>query len=156
MSPTETTGRTTNLPPVVIDTSEIPPDARMLETKQVAAMLGVSVRTVWRLVAAGQLPQPVRFNRKLVRYRVSDLTRWLEGLNAVGEHDPESPIPAGEVPADLVSVWAAARLLGVHLTTVRRWINEGKLQAYSVGRRQCVSKSDVLGMIREYVPDKNT
>lgn len=45
----------------------------MLTSKQVAARMDISVRTLWRLLAANKIPQPVRFNRKLVRWRLSDL-----------------------------------------------------------------------------------
>ncbi len=33
---------------------------RLIPIKEVAARLGVSVRTVWRMIADGQLPQPVK------------------------------------------------------------------------------------------------
>ena len=34
--------------------------AELLTSQQVAEKLAVSVRTLWRLVAAGKFPQPVR------------------------------------------------------------------------------------------------
>lgn len=43
--------------------------ALMMTARQVAGMLCMSVRTLWRLVADGRFPQPVRFNRKLVRWK---------------------------------------------------------------------------------------
>lgn len=53
----------------------------LLTSQQVADRLSVSVRTLWRLVAAGKFPQPVRYNRKLVRWKTSDVTRYIELLN---------------------------------------------------------------------------
>jgi excisionase family DNA binding protein len=53
-------------------------DIEMLAAKEVAALLGISVRTVWRLRARGELPQPIRYSRKLVRWRRDHLERFLE------------------------------------------------------------------------------
>jgi predicted DNA-binding transcriptional regulator AlpA len=50
-----------------------------LMTSEHVAALDVSIRTLWRLLAAGQLPQPVRLNRKLVRFRKADIVAWLGG-----------------------------------------------------------------------------
>jgi excisionase family DNA binding protein len=52
----------------------------LLTSQQVAAALGISVRTLWRLVSGGNFPQPVRYNRKLVRWKASDLRAYLEKL----------------------------------------------------------------------------
>ena len=56
------------------------PDS-LMTTKDVARRLALSVRTVWRFVRQGVLPQPVRFNRKNVRLRASDVQRWLSQLD---------------------------------------------------------------------------
>jgi excisionase family DNA binding protein len=52
----------------------------LLTSQQVAERLSVSVRTLWRLVAAGKFPQPVRYNRKLVRWKTMDVVRYIESL----------------------------------------------------------------------------
>lgn len=49
----------------------------LLRSVEVARILDVSVRTVWLLVELKQFPQPVRFNRKLVRWKSMDLDAWL-------------------------------------------------------------------------------
>ena len=46
--------------------------ADLLTSQQVAERLAVSVRTLWRLVASGKFPQPVRYNRNLVRWKNVD------------------------------------------------------------------------------------
>lgn len=51
----------------------------LLTSAQVADLAAVSVRTMWRMVAAGQLPQPVRYNRKLVRWRRAEVVAFLSG-----------------------------------------------------------------------------
>ncbi len=45
--------------------------------EQVAALLNVSTRTVWRLLSAGRLPQPLRFGGN-VRWRLDQLGEWIE------------------------------------------------------------------------------
>lgn len=52
-------------------------DALMLLTPdEAAALLKVSVRTLWRMRSAGEVPEPVRL-RNSVRWRKTDLARWL-------------------------------------------------------------------------------
>ena len=53
----------------------------LMTSQQVANRLAISIRTLWRLVRAGKVPQPVRYNRKLVRWKAIDLTRYIETLS---------------------------------------------------------------------------
>ena len=48
-----------------------------LAATEVAELLGISARHVWKLHASGQLPQPVRLGRS-VRWNRVELVRWLE------------------------------------------------------------------------------
>lgn len=57
---------------------------RLLTAAQVAARLVLSVRTLWRMVAAGKFPQPVRYNRKLVRWKEADVSRYIKELEISG------------------------------------------------------------------------
>jgi prophage regulatory protein len=52
----------------------------LLTSQQVAEKLSMSVRTLWRLVASGRFPQPIRYSRKLVRWKNSDVMRYIEAL----------------------------------------------------------------------------
>jgi excisionase family DNA binding protein len=52
----------------------------LLTSQQVADRLSVSVRTLWRLVARGIFPQPIRYNRKLVRWKAAEVNRYIEAL----------------------------------------------------------------------------
>ena len=52
----------------------------LMTSQQVANRLAVSIRTLWRLVRAGKVPQPVRYNRKLVRWKTDELARYIESL----------------------------------------------------------------------------
>jgi excisionase family DNA binding protein len=44
---------------------------------EVAAMLNVSERTLWRLLSAGKVPQPVRFGRS-TRWKAGEVAGWIE------------------------------------------------------------------------------
>lgn len=50
----------------------------MMTPRQVASRLNVSIRTLWRLVYHDKFPQPVRYNRKLVRWTSKTVNEWLE------------------------------------------------------------------------------
>jgi predicted DNA-binding transcriptional regulator AlpA len=55
-----------------------PPD--LLTSRQVADRLSVSVRTLWRKLARGTVPAPIRYNRKLVRWRTTDIEHYIATL----------------------------------------------------------------------------
>ena len=48
----------------------------LLNASEVAAALGVSQRSVWRLSATGEIPPPVRIGRS-VRWRRAAIESWL-------------------------------------------------------------------------------
>ncbi len=52
----------------------------LLSAHQVAHRLSISVRTVWRMLERNELPQPIRFNRKLVRWRAIDIDQYVAAL----------------------------------------------------------------------------
>ena len=56
------------------------PGKDLLTARDVAERLSVSVRTLWRMAARGDLPRPIRYNRKLVRWKTVDVTRYIETL----------------------------------------------------------------------------
>jgi excisionase family DNA binding protein len=56
---------------------------RLLRVRQVAEQLGVSVRTVWRIVADGELPQPVKV-RGCSCWPEAVVQQYLERLNGMG------------------------------------------------------------------------
>jgi len=39
------------------------------------------MRTLWRMLERKKLPQPIRYSRKLIRWRTADIAAYLEGLN---------------------------------------------------------------------------
>jgi excisionase family DNA binding protein len=50
-----------------------------LSAAEVAELLGISRRHVWKLLASGRLPEPIRLGRS-VRWLRDDLLAHLEGL----------------------------------------------------------------------------
>ena len=48
----------------------------LIDSRQVGELLNLSTRTVWRLLSAGKLPQPVRIGRS-VRWSRSDIEIWI-------------------------------------------------------------------------------
>ena len=51
--------------------------ATLLNVKEVAEMLGLSERTIYRLSDAGSMPTPVKLGSS-VRWRRSELETWIE------------------------------------------------------------------------------
>jgi predicted DNA-binding transcriptional regulator AlpA len=60
----------------------------LLNQKQAAYVLGLSVRTLERHRVAGTGPRWARLGR-LVRYRQSDLTAWVESNVRLSTSEPE-------------------------------------------------------------------
>jgi len=50
--------------------------ALSLSAKDVARTMGVSVRSVWRYVELGIIPEPIRLTRKLVRWEGEGFREW--------------------------------------------------------------------------------
>lgn len=53
-----------------------PPEPVLLSATELARMLAISVRHVWRLRDAGDLPAPIKLG-KLIRWRKAAIERWL-------------------------------------------------------------------------------
>ncbi len=55
-------------------------DPELISADDIAALLRVSRRTVFRLRQRGDLPPPVEVSRNIVRWRLSDLRAYLDRL----------------------------------------------------------------------------
>jgi len=64
---------------------------------------------------------------------------------------PDEPV-ADLVPSDLIRPNQAAKLLSMHLATIYRWMDEGRLAYWRVGRQKRVSRADVLAMAKRGMP----
>jgi predicted DNA-binding transcriptional regulator AlpA len=49
----------------------------LIDANEVARRLDLSERTVWRLVAAGKLPNPISIGDKSKRWRAKDIRSWV-------------------------------------------------------------------------------
>jgi predicted DNA-binding transcriptional regulator AlpA len=56
----------------------------LLTAEDVAQILQISPRTVWRWRRAGRLPPPLRYSKSCVRWRASDIQQHLAGLRIAG------------------------------------------------------------------------
>lgn len=62
----------------------------LLNVKDLSARLRISTRQVWKLLAAGRLPKPVRLLRS-VRWRLPDIDEWVRlGCPSRDRSDAES------------------------------------------------------------------
>jgi excisionase family DNA binding protein len=52
----------------------------LLTGRDVADRLSISIRTLQRMVARGQFPRPIRFSRKWVRWKRSEVDSYLHAL----------------------------------------------------------------------------
>lgn len=63
-------------------------DVAVVSVREVAELLGVNPRTVWRMAQTGDIPAPIRLSERVVRWRLSDLREHLDrkavGASGVG------------------------------------------------------------------------
>ena len=50
---------------------------RVLRPRELAAYIGLSLATIWRLRRAGSLPEPIRLSANCVGWRTSAVDDWL-------------------------------------------------------------------------------
>jgi predicted DNA-binding transcriptional regulator AlpA len=133
----------------VIDTTELPIGARLLSSADIAVMLRISPRTLWRLIAAGLFPDAdVRLNRKLVRWTAASVQAWIDRTAASGPADPDAPVKScQEAPADLIVPKRAARSLGVSVSSVYRYVSRGLLRGFLTGSLLRVSEANVNALL---------
>lgn len=55
-----------------VDTTPI-----LISAEELAKLIQVSERTLWRLLSAGKVPQPVRIGRN-TRWRYAEVREWIE------------------------------------------------------------------------------
>ena len=62
----------------------------LISAEELASLLGISERTLWRLLSAGQLPQPLRLGRN-TRWRLDEIRYWIDsGCPAPSAGKPEN------------------------------------------------------------------
>ena len=53
------------------------PAPLLVDARSLAALLGVSLRTIRALDAGGKLPRPIRLTRGCVRWKLSEIHDWI-------------------------------------------------------------------------------
>jgi predicted DNA-binding transcriptional regulator AlpA len=48
----------------------------MITARQLAVLMQVSTRQVWRMLSAGKVPQPIRVGG-IVRWRMAEIENWI-------------------------------------------------------------------------------
>ena len=81
------------------DTSPAP--AVLIDAAEFARMLSVSKPTIWRMLAAQRIPEPIRLTSQCLRWKRDAVLRWLDSLEAAGCPSQNEQRPAaanGEAP----------------------------------------------------------
>ena len=60
---------------------------RMMRISEVIDVLGVSRSTLYRMVAGGGFPRPVRVGQRATRWRQSDIQQWMDSLPLATEEN---------------------------------------------------------------------
>jgi predicted DNA-binding transcriptional regulator AlpA len=50
----------------------------LLTVKEVAAIMGISPRTVWEQSSCGAIPKPIKIGPKITRWHRQTLEKWLQ------------------------------------------------------------------------------
>lgn len=50
---------------------------RIIRASELAEMLGISKPTLWRMEKRGELPPKIRISKRVVGWRESDISSWL-------------------------------------------------------------------------------
>lgn len=70
--------------------SKTPAGARMWrrflrESELISDVLPFSSSTLWRMVRAGEFPEPVRLSRNIVAWRRADVDEWISGRTSISD-----------------------------------------------------------------------
>ena len=68
---------------------------QLLDAREVAGLLRISIPTLWRCVKQERVPAPIHMGPRLVRWRLVDLERFV-GVKAGPEDAEKEMVSAGE------------------------------------------------------------
>lgn len=63
---------------------------RFVDAVEAAAFCGLSRKTIWRLAAAGKLPHVRPTGRRCVRFRLTELERWVRAFTEDARSGPRT------------------------------------------------------------------
>ena len=55
------------------------PEQRLMRRQEVEEMTGLATTTIYRKMREGTFPRPLKVSRAAVRWRVADVSAWMEG-----------------------------------------------------------------------------
>ena len=53
---------------------------RLITRREVERLVGLARPTIYRMLKSGRFPRPVRIGSTAVRWRLSEVVAWVEGL----------------------------------------------------------------------------
>ena len=62
------------------------PVVLLIAAEEVARLMGISERTLWRLLSAGKIPKPLHVGRS-ARWRLAEVREWIDRGCPVGKGD---------------------------------------------------------------------
>jgi prophage regulatory protein len=84
--------------PVVHATAIARDERQLLNKHAVEKMTSLDITTIYRRMAAGTFPQPLRVGRRRVAWRTSDILKWQQHLDVGTETLRRNAGKAGETP----------------------------------------------------------
>ena len=80
----------TKTPVTVLTVPDSHTPTRLLRPSAVAARIGLSIPTIWRLRRRGDFPAPIQLSVGAIAFREQDVERWIAARAARLERMPET------------------------------------------------------------------
>lgn len=68
------------------------PMPQCIDVHKVADLTGLGVRTIWRFVAEGRFPRPLKFGGKACRWLLADIEALVSSLRTVAQERGRGPL----------------------------------------------------------------
>lgn len=63
---------------------ELDSSLKLLKAEDVATLLGISMRSLWRFRSTGVIPAPIRIGERTLRWRAQDIQEYLDRQSRMG------------------------------------------------------------------------
>lgn len=67
---------------------------RIIRLRELLRITGLSTSSVYRMMAEGTFPRPVRLGKNSVGWRASDIQTWIASRPEVEDYQPPAPQPS--------------------------------------------------------------
>lgn len=67
--------------------SRLPTEGFVRLAQLVPAIIPVSPATLWRMVACGEFPLPIRLSKRIAAWRATDVSQWINSRKPGESHD---------------------------------------------------------------------